>query len=185
MLTGRDDDALRDLAGFSGRGYVKGRAVTVQVLWMLASGTLVQRWWCPSSLRVRILRLFGAVIGENVLIRHRVRIHWPWKLTIGSNSWVGEGVWILNLEPVVIGANVCLSQEAFLCTGSHDRRSATFEFDNAPIAIGSGVWIAARVTVLRGVNVGAGATVGATCVVSRDVSPGALLVAPSPQVREE
>ena len=99
------------------------------------------RWWCPASLRVSILRAFGAQIGERVLIRHRVRVHWPWKLSIGDNSWVGEGAWLLNLEPVTIGRD---SQEVLVCTRSHDRHSPTFEFDNAAVAIDDGAWIATQ-----------------------------------------
>ena len=81
-----------------------------------------------------------------MLVRHRVRVLWPWKLTVGDHTWIGEGAWILNLEPVTLGAHVCVSQEALLCTGSHDRFSPTFEFDNAPIVIGDSVWIATRAT---------------------------------------
>jgi putative colanic acid biosynthesis acetyltransferase WcaF len=113
-----------------------------------------------------------------VLIRHDVRIHWPWKLSVGSDSWIGERAWILNLEPVTIGSNVCISQEAMLCTGSHDRHSATFEFDNAPIVVGDGAWIALRATVLRGVTIGAGAVIGASALVVDDVAPNAVVVAP-------
>ncbi|CAN5418024.1 hypothetical protein BH10ACT10_BH10ACT10_01760 [soil metagenome] len=127
------------------------------------------RWWMPAVGRVAILRAFGADIGEGVLVRHRVRIHWPWKLSVGNNSWIGEGVWILNLEPVSIGADVCISQDVLLCTGSHDRRSPTFEFDNGPISIGSRSWIAARATVLRGVTIGEDVTIGASTLVRKDV----------------
>lgn len=159
----------RDLSGFTGAGYDIGRGKLTQTLWMAVSGSIFMQWWCPASVRVSILRAFGAQIGEGVLVRHRVRIHWPWKLTIGDHSWVGEGAWILNLEQVTIGANVCISQDVFLCTGSHDRRSPTFEFDNGPIRINEGAWIAARATVLRGVSVGKRATVSASTVVASDV----------------
>ncbi|GAB3793840.1 WcaF family extracellular polysaccharide biosynthesis acetyltransferase [Nocardioides ungokensis] len=165
----------RDLSGFTGAGYDIGRGKLTQVLWLAVSGSVFMRWWCPASVRVAILRAFGAQIGDGVLVRHRVRIHWPWKLTVGDNTWIGEGAWILNLEPVTIGANVCISQDAFLCTGSHDRRSPTFEFDNAPISIGDGAWVAARATVLRGVSIGEGATVGAGSLVVRDVADGSLI----------
>jgi putative colanic acid biosynthesis acetyltransferase WcaF len=171
--------ARRSLAGFTGAGYDKGRNVAWQVTWYTVSSLLLVHWWCPNRVRVAVLRGFGAAIGPGTLIRHRVRIHWPWKLSVGANSWIGEGVWILNLEPVTIGDDVCISQDALLCTGSHDRKSPTFEFDNAPIAIDDGAWIAVRATVLRGVNIGADAVVGATALVTADISAGAIVFAPS------
>lgn len=169
----------RHLAGFTGAGYDKGRSVVWQVAWLAASSVLVTPWWIPLRLRLAVLRAFGAEIGSGVLLRHRVRIHWPWKLTIGDDSWIGEDVWILNLEPVTIGSDVCVSQSAFLCTGSHDRRSPTFEFDNGPIVVEDGAWIAARATVLRGCTVGHDAVVGAGALVVEDVAPGAVVLAPA------
>ncbi|WP_376744835.1 hypothetical protein [Rhodococcus opacus] len=56
-----------------------------------------------------------------------------------------------------------------ICTGSHDRNSPTFEFDNRPITIQDGAWIAARATILRGVTIGSNTTVGAQSLVVRDV----------------
>lgn len=168
----------RHLAGFTKGGYDKGRPVHVQALWLLAQSALLQHWFCPVALRLAVLRAFGASIGRNVYLRHRVRIHWPWKLTIGDDVWIGEGSWILNLEPVTIGDDVCVSQDVLLCTGSHDRRSPTFEFDNAPIVIEDGAWVAARATVLRGVTVGHDAVVGAAALVTRDVPAGATVLAP-------
>nr|WP_246377289.1 DapH/DapD/GlmU-related protein [Nocardioides ginsengisegetis] len=165
------------MSGFTGAGYDVGRGKLTQILWLVSSGSLFMRWWCPARVRVTILRAFGADVGRGVLVRHRVRIHWPWKLVIGDHSWVGEGAWILNLEPVTIGRDVCVSQEALLCTGSHDRRSRTFEFDNAPITLEDESWIAARAVVLRGVTIGARATVGAGAVVTKDVPAGGLLLA--------
>ncbi|MCE1174094.1 MAG: hypothetical protein LWW77_05735 [Propionibacteriales bacterium] len=167
-----------DLAGFTGAGYSRGGSVIKQVAWLTVSGVFLNHWWCPPSVRASVLRAFGATIGPGVLIRHRVRIHWPWKLTVGAHSWVGEGTWILNLEPVTIGANTCISQDVFLCTGSHDHRSATFEFDNAPIRIGDGAWVATRATILRGVTIGDNATVGATALVFKDVADGEIVLAP-------
>ncbi|MBP2268321.1 putative colanic acid biosynthesis acetyltransferase WcaF [Pseudarthrobacter sp. PvP004] len=126
---------------------------------------------------MRILRAFGASIGQGVKIRHGVNIHWPWKLTLGDNVWIGVDAWILNLEPVTIGSDCCISQGVLLCTGSHSFDSPTFEFDNAPIVIGDGSWIGARATVLRGVNVGDACLVGASALVVKDVPPGARLLA--------
>jgi putative colanic acid biosynthesis acetyltransferase WcaF len=172
-----------DLSGFTGAGYDRGGSTVKQVAWLVTSGLFLEHWWCPPAVRARVLRAFGATIGANTLIRHRVRIHWPWKLSIGDNSWIGDSVWILNLEPVQIGANTCISQDVFLCTGSHDHNSPTLEFDNAPITIGDGVWVAARATVLRGVTIGDNATVGATALVVKDVAAGEVVLAPVAQPR--
>lgn len=168
----------RRLAGFTGAGYSPGRPVVVQALWLLVSGLVTSRWWCPASVRVAVLRAFGARIGARTNIRHGVRIHWPWRLEVGDDSWIGEGAWLLNLEPIIIGSDVCVSQGVLLCTGSHDRRSPTFEFDNGPIVIADGAWVAARATVLRGVRIGADAVVGATALVVADVPDGAIVLAP-------
>ncbi len=154
----------RDLSKFSGAGYDKGRTLVVQAVWFAVMNLVFSRWWCPAALRPWILRCFGAKVGRGVHIRHRVRVLWPWKLSIGRNSWVGEGAWLLNLEPITVGANVCLSQECLICTGSHDQRDPAFEFDNAPIFIGDGAWIAARAIVLRGAVVEPGETVPAASV---------------------
>ncbi|MDI9894240.1 DapH/DapD/GlmU-related protein [Rhodococcus sp. IEGM 1381] len=180
MTSSAGGDSAWSLAGFRGHGYDKGRGPVVQVAWLLVSGAVAMRWWCPNSVRIAILRAFGAKIGSGVLVRHRVRVHWPWKLTVGDNSWIGEGVWILNLEPVEIGHDTCVSQEVLLCTGSHDRHSPTFEFDNAPIRLGDGVWLGARSTVLRGVTVHDNAVVGATALVYRDVPAGTVITAIAP-----
>jgi putative colanic acid biosynthesis acetyltransferase WcaF len=160
---------VRDLRTFTLAGYEKGRGKAVQALWFAVMNTVFMSWFCPARLRVAILRAFGARIGEGVLIRHRVRVLWPWKLSVGDNTWIGEGAWLLNLEPITIGSDVCLSQEAFLCAGSHDHRTADFRYRNAPITVRDGAWFAALATVLAGVTVGRHSVVGAGTVLARDL----------------
>jgi putative colanic acid biosynthesis acetyltransferase WcaF len=168
----------RQLARFTGAGYDKGRPLLTQAFWVGTSALLVERIWCPSRLRVAVLRLFGAQVGDRVVIRHGVRIHWPWKLTVGDDVWIGVDAWLLNLEPISIESNVCVSQAAMLCTGSHRAKDPAFEFDNAPIHVAEGAWIAARATVLRGVRVGRNAVVGATALVTQDVPDDTTVLAP-------
>jgi putative colanic acid biosynthesis acetyltransferase WcaF len=167
----------RSLRGFTGAGYDKGRPLPVQAAWFAAQHLLFVKWWFPARWRPALLRAFGARVGQRVLIRRGVRIHWPWKLDVGDDVWIGEDAWILNLEPVTIGSDCCVSQSALLCTGSHRCRSATFEFDNGPIRLEPGSWVAARAVVLRGVTVGRDAVVGAGAVARRDLAPGAVLAA--------
>jgi putative colanic acid biosynthesis acetyltransferase WcaF len=175
----------RRLGGFTGAGYDKGRSLPWQAAWYAVQHTVFSRWFCPSAARVWILRRFGARVGRGVVVRRAVRVHWPWKLTVGEDTWIGEGAWLLNLEPIDLGRDVCVSQEALLCTGSHDRRSATFEFDNAPITVADGAWIAVRATVLRGVTIGRGAVVGACALVTRSVPDGELVLSAAPSRRGE
>ncbi len=164
---------VRDLSRYADTGLDRGRPVAVRIAWLALSTGLLMRWWCPNGVRIRMLRRFGARIGSSCLVRPRVRIDLPWKLALGDHTWLGEGVWIINPEPVRIGSNVCLSQGAVICSGGHDPDSPTFARDSAPVTIGDGVWLALGATVLRGVEIGAGATIAAGAVVSRSVPAGA------------
>ena len=114
--------AGNNLKDCTGAGYEKGRPMAIQALWFAVQNLIFIKWWCPGWLRPVLLRAFGANVGEGVFIRHRVRVLWPWKLTLGDHCWIGEDAWLLNLEPIVIGNDVCLSQGVFLCTGSHQRQ---------------------------------------------------------------
>jgi putative colanic acid biosynthesis acetyltransferase WcaF len=156
-------------------GYDKGRNVAWQASWFATMNLIFTKWWCPKALRVALLRLFGASIGQSVVIRHRVRVLWPWKLTIGDHSWIGEGSWLLNLEPISIGRDVCVSQEVYMCTGSHDRTHRLFRYDNAPITVADGCWIATQALILRGVSIGRNTVVGARAIVSRSTLPHSLI----------
>jgi len=106
----------------------------------------------PSSVKVKILRFFGAKIGIGITIKPNVNIKYPWFLTIGDNCWIGEDVWIDNLALVTIGDNVCISQGAYLLTGSHDYKRECFDLITQPIVLEDGVWIGAKAIVCAGVT---------------------------------
>ncbi len=114
--------------------------------------------------------MFGAKVGAGVVIRANVNISFPWRLELGDHVWLGEDVGILSLAKVVVESSVCVSQRAYLCTGSHDYKSPTFELRVAPITLRHGAWVAAMAFVGPGVEVGAGAVVTAGSVVSQNVS---------------
>jgi putative colanic acid biosynthesis acetyltransferase WcaF len=176
--------STRSLAAGLGRSYDKGRGFAAQALWVAVSTLVFTKVWCPNRLRCAILRWFGARVGERVLIRHGVTVQWPWKLSIGDNSWIGTGAELYNIDPIVIGSDVCISQRAYLCTGSHDRRSSTFEYDNGPIVIEDGAWLCARSTVLRGVTIGANSVVAATSLISHDVPPHSIVRPAQPSISQ-
>ena len=129
----------------------------------------------PSSLRVALLRFFGAKIGSGVVVRANVNVSYPWRLTLGDDVWLGEEVSILSLAQVVIESSVCVSQRAFLCTGSHDFRSEKFSLVVKPITVRGGSWIAAQAFVAPGVEIGAGSMVCAGTVVTENVPPKSIV----------
>lgn len=106
----------------------------------------------PQFIKTYLLKLFGAKIGKNILIKPNVNIKYPWFLEIGNNSWIGEGVWIDNLASVIIGKNVCISQGALLLCGNHNYKRGSFDLITAPITLEDGSWIGAQSVVCPGIT---------------------------------
>lgn len=124
-----------------------------------------------SSVKVSLLKLFGARIGRGVVIKPAVNIKYPWKLQIGNHSWIGEEVWIDNLSDVIIGNNVNLSQGSLLLTGSHDHTRTSFDFLSQPILLEDGVWIGARAVVAGGITCKSHSILGINSVAEKDLEP--------------
>lgn len=151
----------------------RGRSSWVVQLWWLVQDTIFR--WSPQFLygwRRFLLRLFGAKVGKNVLVRPTTRVTYPWKVSIGENSWIGDDVVLYTLGEIEIGNNTVISQKAYLCTGSHNYKSITFDIFAKPIKIGDEVWVAADVFVAPGVQIGDGCIVGARSTVFNDLPPG-------------
>ena len=159
---------LRD---YDNAWFGRGRPWPIEALWLLVEALLVRSWVPGSAHRRLVLRWFGARIGKRVSIKPGVRVKFPWRLEVGDDSWIGEGVWIDNLETVSIGANCCISQGAYICTGSHDWSSPTFGLITKPVRIEDCAWIAARAVVGPGVVVGEGAVLSLAAMASADLLP--------------
>jgi putative colanic acid biosynthesis acetyltransferase WcaF len=129
----------------------------------------------PSALRVALLRLFGAQVGEGVVVRSGVNITFPWRLRVGSHVWIGEQAYLLTLASITLEDSVCVSQRAFLCTGSHDYTKPTFDLKTAPITLRHGSWVAAQAFVGPGVEIGEGSVVAAGAVVMENVAARVLV----------
>lgn len=104
-----------------------------------------------SFLKIRFLKLFGAKIGYGVLLKPGINIKYPWKLEIGNHSWIGERVWIDNVEPVRIEDHTCLSQGCLILTGNHNYKKKSFDLLAKKIIIKKGAWIGANAVVTAGV----------------------------------
>jgi len=157
-------------------GLVRGRSRPVEIVWYLFKcAFLLSSFPWPSELKVNLLRAFGAKVGKGTVIKPRVNIHFPWKLELGNYVWIGEEVFILNLEPIKIGSHACISQRAFLCTGNHDFRNTHFSYRNAPITVGDGAWVGANVFVGPGVQIGPEAVLTSGSVAIRNIAANTIV----------
>jgi putative colanic acid biosynthesis acetyltransferase WcaF len=130
---------------------------------------LRSQWITSSSIRSRLLRLFGAKVGKGVCIKPGLRVKFPWYLEVGDHTWLGEDLWIDNLAQVTIGPHCCISQGAYLCTGNHDWSAPSMRLFRRPIRCERGSWVGARSVVCPGVTMGAGAIAAAGSVITRDI----------------
>jgi putative colanic acid biosynthesis acetyltransferase WcaF len=152
------------------------------------SGFYVQLWWLVQSSLFKLspqflyswrrflLRLFGAKIGKNVIIRPTVKITYPWKISIGDNSWIGDDVVLYSLGEIDIGCDTVISQKCYICTGSHDYSKSDFPIYSEKVTIKSFCWLATDVYVAPGLTINEGTVVGARSSVFKDLEPNSLYV---------
>lgn len=123
------------------------------------------------------------------------------RIKIGNNTLVGAKSIIDCAESVTIGDDVLISYECIISDAdnhslSRARRIGDLErwrngqhdwsdVQKAPIVIGNGAWIGARVIVLRGVTIGDGAVVGMGSVVTHDVAPNTIVAGNPARVVKE
>lgn len=169
-------DSCVDLQSYDNSWYSPGRSKIVRALWYVVSLAIFESGWVPFSWAKRwLLCRFGAKIGRGLVIKPQVSIKYPWRLEVGDHCWIGQGALIENLADVRIGSQVCISQQVYICTGSHDCRRRTFDLVTRPVTIGNGAWLAARALVLGGVAIGPNAVVAAGSVVTKDVPPATIV----------
>ena len=162
-----------DLSQFKNSEFSRGAPAWKEVAWWFCRSLLFAPWFpFPSRLKVLALRAFGAKVGVGVVIRSRVNITFPWRLECGDHVWIGDEVGILSLDRVRIGSHVCVSQRAYLCTGSHDFEKESFDLNTKPIVIEDGCWVGAQAFVGPGVTMGAESRCLAGAVVVKDVGAG-------------
>jgi putative colanic acid biosynthesis acetyltransferase WcaF len=141
-----------------------------RVAWMLVGRPLFA--WSPRPLfgwRRFVLRCFGASVGPRVHVYPSATIYFPWNLTVGADSAIGEGALVYNLGPITIGTQVTISQQAHLCAGTHDHTNPAMPLQKPPITIESQAWVCADAFIGPSVTVGEGAVVGARAVAMKNV----------------
>jgi putative colanic acid biosynthesis acetyltransferase WcaF len=155
----------------------RGKSVIIVQLWWLIQASLfklspqVMYGW-----RRFLLRCFGAEIGKGVIIRPSIQITYPWKVTIGDYSWIGDDVVLYSLGEIIIGKNTVISQKSYICTGTHDYSKIDFPILAKKIVIGDECWLATDVFVSPGVTINKGVVVGARSTVIKDLDSNSVYV---------
>lgn len=147
-------------------------SIKVQLWWFVQSTLFA---WSPQFMyawRRFLLRVFGAKIGKNVIFRPSVKVTYPWKLSVGDYSWVGDEVTLYTLGEVEIGENTVVSQKSYLCAASHDYDNPTFPIWAKKIKVEDECWLATDVYVAPGIKIGKGTIVAARSSVFKDLPPG-------------
>jgi putative colanic acid biosynthesis acetyltransferase WcaF len=153
-------------------GYHPGRSYPIRALWLVVEVfVLLNPIIVSYPFKRWVLRLFGAKIGNGVMLKPGVHVKYPWRLTVGDDCWLGERAWIDNMEDVVVASDVVISQGAYLCTGNHDWADPAMPLAPRPIMVEHGAWIGAFARVGPGTTVGAGSVLSLGAVVLSDTEP--------------
>lgn len=159
-------------AGLEGGDDKGGRGFLIRAVWLFVNAIVFLNPVLPAyGFKAKVLRAFGAEIGEGVIIKPSVNIKYPWFLKIGDHSWIGERVWLDCTSPLDIGKHVVISQGSFLCCGTHDWEDPGMGSVIAPIVVEDGVWIAAFSLIAGHVRIGQETMVAMGSVVFSDCEP--------------
>lgn len=147
----------------------RGRNRVWMVTW-LGVGAVLRSGVGGTLMRSSVLRAFGARVGARCDIHRSFRVHFPWKLDLDDGVRIDRDVWIINPEPVSIGADCSLGPRTVICSGGHDHRSPTFTRTSESVVLSERCHLGNGVTVLKGVVLQPGTRVPAGAVVIPSIS---------------
>jgi acetyltransferase-like isoleucine patch superfamily enzyme len=140
--------------------------------WLAIFATNLNGWIPIHSIRHPIYRtVFRIGLPKDSIIYCGCRFFFPWGVSIGRHSIVGDHAFLDGRKGLSIGNNVDIAQEVRIYTLEHDPESTSFAPKGGPVVIGDWAYIGSRATVLPGVTIGEGAVVAAGAVVTKNVDP--------------
>jgi len=175
-----------DLSKFQNSTFERGATILKELLWIIIRALFFNHSLAlVNRLKIDLLKLFGAKVGQGVIIKPSVMIKFPWKLIIGNHVWIGEKVWIDNLDQVVIEDHVCISQGAMLLCGNHDYTKETFDLIVKPITLKRGTWVGAKAVVCPGVTAHPDSILSVGSVATKDLDASGIYQGiPAKKIRE-
>lgn len=115
------------------------------------------------------------VVIWSIFDRTKLSVRANGRLEIGAHTRI-NGAHIAVKASVRIGKNVRIAPYTLIMDSDfHDIQEHSSEGRSAPIVIEDDVWVASRVTILKGVTIGRGSVLSAGAVVTKDVPPYTLV----------
>jgi maltose O-acetyltransferase len=133
--------------------------------------------------RCRVSGGSGIHIGERLLMIAgtapcELDAHDGGRLEIGHRVFVNYGTSISAHTLVRIGDDCKIGQHAIILDCDYHEMDDPLHYGghgpSLPVVLEQGVWLGARVTVLKGVTIGRSSVIAAGSVVTRDIPPGVL-----------
>jgi putative colanic acid biosynthesis acetyltransferase WcaF len=154
--------------------YTRGEYIG-RILWHMVQATLFRM--SPQRAygwRRMLLRCFGAKLGHRAGIHPTVKVMHPWLLEMGDWTMIGPDASVYNLGRITIGHHTLVSQDVYLCAGTHDPTDPTLPLLRREVHACAVVWTAAGAFIGPGVTVGDNCVIGARAVVMSDVPARAI-----------
>jgi acetyltransferase-like isoleucine patch superfamily enzyme len=126
-------------------------------------------------LRYGVIRLFSRTVRATY-VADGVLIVFPWRVRIGRNSSLNQGVIIDGFGGVNIGEGVRIAAYVTINTADHDfsdpgKCIMDQGYICGEVNIEDDVWIGSGVCINKGVTIGKGSVIGSGSVVTRDIPP--------------
>lgn len=127
----------------------------------------------------------GSITAEGrIIVNDDVMLFSKGEMQLGEGFGINSYSRIVAHERIEIGRNVTIGQHVGILDHDHhwemrDNALTLDGYDTAPIRIGNNVWIADKVTILKGVTIGDNVVIAAHALVNKDV-PSNCIVAGVP-----
>ncbi len=119
-------------------------------LWFLISPLNSRRF---NTIKLKLLKLFGATVSGVPRIEPYVHIECPWNLTLHDQSILARGVRIWAREKIEIGPNAIIDREAAIYSAGWDEKTSPITWKERPVRVGKGAHIGVRALLMPGADV--------------------------------
>ncbi|WP_235069604.1 sugar O-acetyltransferase [Turicibacter sp. TJ11] len=133
-----------------------------------------------SQKRAELLKEMFAEIGEGCYIEPPLHANWGGHhVHFGNYVYANFNLTLVDDTHIYVGNHVMFGPNVTLATAGHpihpELRKKQAQF-NAPITIGSNVWIGAGAIILPGITIGDNTVIGAGSIVTKDIPANVIAV---------